>query len=59
MAGMMVSGASPVYAGIYQFIIVAMILAASGIAGMVVTLLMRTRAFSPAAQLTLRAGQKS
>ena len=30
MAGMMVSGASPVYAGIYQFIIVAMILAASG-----------------------------
>jgi putative ABC transport system permease protein len=54
MAGMMVSGASPVYAGIYQFIIVAMILAASGIAGLVVTLLMRTRAFSPAAQLTLR-----
>jgi putative ABC transport system permease protein len=33
MAGMMVSGASPIYAGIYQFIIVAMILAASGIAG--------------------------
>jgi hypothetical protein len=31
MTGMMVSGASPVYAGIYQFIIVAMILAASGI----------------------------
>jgi uncharacterized protein (TIGR00245 family) len=29
MAGMMVSGASPIYAGIYQFIIVAMILAAS------------------------------
>ncbi len=54
MAGMMVSGASPVYAGIYQFIIVAMILAASGISGLVVTLLMRTRAFSPAAQLTLR-----
>jgi putative ABC transport system permease protein len=54
MAGMMVSGASPVYAGIYQFIIVAMILAASGIAGLIVTLLMRGRAFSPAAQLTLR-----
>jgi putative ABC transport system permease protein len=56
MAGMMVSGASPVYAGIYQFVIVAMILAASGIAGLVVTLLMRTRAFSAAAQLTLRPG---
>ena len=54
MAGMMVSGASPIYAGIYQFIIVAMILAASGLAGLVVTLLMRTRAFSPDAQLTLR-----
>ncbi len=54
MAGMMVSGASPVYAGIYQFVVVAMILAASGISGLVVTLLLRTRAFSPAAQLTLR-----
>ena len=56
MAGMMVSGASPVYAGIYQFIIVAMILAASGIAGLVATVLMRPRVFSPAAQLTLRPG---
>lgn len=54
MAGMMVSGANPIYAGIYQFIIVAMILTASGIAGLVMTLLMRARAFSPAAQLTLR-----
>jgi len=54
MAGMMVSGANPIYAGIYQFIIVAMILAASGIAGLVMTLLMRAHAFSPAAQLTLR-----
>jgi putative ABC transport system permease protein len=58
MAGMMVSGANPVYAGIYQFIIVAMILAASGIAGLVMTLLMRARAFSPAAQLTLRTRQR-
>ena len=57
MAGMMVSGASPVYAGIYQFIIVAMILAASGIAGLVATVLMRSRVFSPAAQLTLRPGE--
>jgi putative ABC transport system permease protein len=58
MTGMMVSGASPVYAGIYQFVIVAMILAASGIAGLIVTLLMRTRTFSTAAQLTLRAGKR-
>jgi putative ABC transport system permease protein len=54
MAGMMVSGASPVYAGIYQFILVVMILTASGIAGLVVTVLLRTRAFSPAAQLITR-----
>jgi putative ABC transport system permease protein len=53
MAGMLVSGASPVYAGIFQFIIVAMILAASGIAGLVATLMMRTRAFSTAEQLVL------
>jgi UDP-glucose/iron transport system permease protein len=54
MAGMVLSGASPVYAGIYQFIIVAMILAASGITGLMMTLLMRMRIFSPAAQLTMR-----
>jgi putative ABC transport system permease protein len=57
MAGMMVSGASPVYAGIYQFIIVSMILVASGIAALIVTLLMRSHAFSPAAQLLLRKRQ--
>jgi putative ABC transport system permease protein len=56
MAGMVVSGASPVYAGIYQFVVVAMILAASGITGLVATLLMRKRSFSAAAQLTLRPG---
>jgi putative ABC transport system permease protein len=54
---MMVSGASPIYAGIYQFIIVAMILAVSGITGLLTTLLVRGRAFSPAAQLTLRPGE--
>jgi putative ABC transport system permease protein len=59
MAGMVLSGASPTYAGIYQFIIVAMILAASGIAGMVAVLLMRQRAFSPADQLTLRTGARA
>ena len=53
---MLVSGASPVYAGIFQFIIVAMILSASGIAGLVATLLMRGQAFSSAAQLEFRPG---
>jgi putative ABC transport system permease protein len=54
MAGMMLSGTSPVYAAIYQFVIAAMILTASGIAGLVATVLMRSRVFSSAAQLTLR-----
>jgi putative ABC transport system permease protein len=54
MAGMVVSGTSPVYAGIYQFIVVAMILAASGITGLVATVLMRRQVFSTAAQLMLR-----
>ena len=54
MAGMLVSGASPIYAGIYQFIIVALILAALAITGLIATLLVRSRAFSPAAQLVLR-----
>jgi UDP-glucose/iron transport system permease protein len=38
---------------------VAMILAASGITGLVATLLMRARAFSTAAQLTIRPGIKN
>ena len=57
MAGMLVSGASPLYAGIYQFVIVAMILVASAISGMAITALMQKRAFTSAAQLTLRNGQ--
>jgi UDP-glucose/iron transport system permease protein len=57
MAGMLVSAASPVYAGIFQFIVVAMILVASGMAGLIATVLMRMRAFSPADQLMLLAAQ--
>ena len=54
MAGMLVSGASPVYAGVYQFLIVAMILAASGISGVVAIALLRRQSFSRAQQLLLR-----
>lgn len=54
MAGMLVTGASPLYAGVYQFVIVAMILVASGISGMGVTALMQRHAFSGAGQLVLR-----
>lgn len=54
MAGMMVSGSSPLYAGVYQFVIVVMILVASAVSGMGAVALMQKRAFSPAAQLLLR-----
>jgi putative ABC transport system permease protein len=54
MAGMLLSGSRPVYAAIYQFVVLAMIFAASGLTSLFSTLLVRTHAFSPAEQLRLR-----
>jgi putative ABC transport system permease protein len=54
MAGMLLSGADPVYAAIYQFVVLAMIFAASGLTALVSTLMIRGRMFSPAEQLLLR-----
>src|SRR5262249_3399464 len=51
MAGMLVSGASPVYAGIFQFIIVAMILSAAGIRRHLPPLLVWAEAFLGAPQV--------
>lgn len=56
MAGMLLSGSRPVYAAIYQFVVLAMIFAASGLTSLVGTLLIRTRAFTSAEQLLLRPG---
>ena len=56
MAGMVLSGEDPVYAAIYQFAVIAMIFAAAGLTSVVSTLLIRSRAFSPAQQLRLRPG---
>jgi UDP-glucose/iron transport system permease protein len=56
MAGMLLSGARPVYAAIYQFVVLAMIFAASGLTSLVSTLLIRTHAFTAADQLSLRPG---
>ena len=55
MAGMLLSGARPVYAAIYQFVVLAMIFASSGLTSLVSTLLTSTRVMSPAEQLVLRA----
>ena len=56
MAGMLLSGARPVYAAIYQFVVLAMIFAGSGLTSLVSTVLMRARVMSPAEQLILRPG---
>lgn len=54
MAGMLLSGARPLYASIYQFVVLAMIFAASGITSLVSMTLMRERIFSTAEQLVMR-----
>lgn len=57
MAGMLLSGARPVYAAIYQFVVLAMIFAASGLTALVSTLLIRARIFTSAEQLILQPGR--
>jgi putative ABC transport system permease protein len=56
MAGMLLSGARPIYAAIYQFVVLAMIFAASGLTSLMSTMLIRSHAFSPGEQLLLRPG---
>lgn len=59
MAGMILAGTDPVYAAIYQFVVIAMIFAASGLTSLISTLLIRSHAFSEAEQLVLRPTQES
>lgn len=54
MAGMLLSGASPLYSAIYQFVVLSMIFAASGLTSLISTLLMRAEVFSVNEQLVLR-----
>ena len=54
MAGMIISGSDPVYAGIYQFVVLALIYASAGLSTVLSLLLVRRRVFSPADQLLLR-----
>ena len=54
MAGMLLSGARPVYAAVYQFVTISMIFSSSGLTALICSLLIRGSAFSPAEQLTLR-----
>jgi putative ABC transport system permease protein len=57
MAGMLLSGARPLYAAIYQFVVLAMIFAASGLTALVSTVLIRERIFTSAEQLLLQPGR--
>jgi UDP-glucose/iron transport system permease protein len=54
MAGMLLSGARPIYAAVYQFVAISMIFSSSGLTALSGSLLIRASAFSPAEQLTLR-----
>ena len=56
MAGMVLADSDPITAAIYQFVVVAMLFATAGTTAMLCTLLVRSHAFSPAEQLTLRKG---
>jgi putative ABC transport system permease protein len=57
MTGMLLSGAKPLYAAIYQFVLIAMILASSGLTSLLSTTLIQTNAFSPAEQLVLKGAE--
>jgi len=56
MAGMLLSGSKPIYAAIYQFVVLAMIFAASGLTSLVSTVMVRGHLFSQADQLLLQPG---
>ncbi len=51
MAGMVLSGTSPLYASIYQFVVLAMIFVSASLTCMISTHLMQRRAFTSAEQL--------
>lgn len=52
MAGMILSGSTPLYSSIYQFVVLAMIFGSSGLTCLFGAHLMQRRAFTAAAQLT-------
>lgn len=57
MTGMLLSGAKPLYAAIYQFVVIAMILASSGLTSLLSTTMIQAKVFSPAEQLVLKGAE--
>ena len=56
MTGMILAGSDPVYAALYQFVVLAMLFSGSGLSTLISMFLVRTNVFSPAMQLILRPG---
>jgi putative ABC transport system permease protein len=54
MTGMLIAGVDPLYAAIYQFVVIAMILASSGLTSLLSTTMIRAHIFSSAEQLLLK-----
>jgi putative ABC transport system permease protein len=54
MAGMLLAGARPLYASIYQFVVLAMIFTASAITSLISTMLIPSKIFTSAQQLALQ-----
>lgn len=53
MAGMILAGSDPVYAAIYQFVVIAMIYAAAGLTSLLSAMQIHGRVFTPAEQLAV------
>lgn len=56
MAGMVLSGVDPIYAAVYQFVVIAMIFAAGGLTALASMILAKGQVFTAAEQLLLRPG---
>jgi putative ABC transport system permease protein len=58
MAGMVLTGENPAYAGFYQFVVSGSIFITAGITVLITILLVRKQVFSPADQLLIRSEEK-
>lgn len=59
MAGMILAGSDPIYASVYQFVVIVMLYAGSALTAIASTLLIRRYLFSQAEQLALRGAESA
>jgi putative ABC transport system permease protein len=59
MAGMVLAGENPVYAAVYQFVVMSLVFVVAGLTSIISTMLIRSYVFSSAEQLMLRPGARS